>query len=109
MRHNKSDVSVVFVEAAMLREFRSTSVNRTNFGNANDVRRARIVGRILIREGEKGAGQPLADAGIPGKTIERGDSSCSFSACIVLEPNQDAIIPDVEGEIGSNRSGDHCA
>src|ERR1700719_1026814 len=102
MRHNKSDMSVVFIEAAMLGDFRSTGVNRANFGNANDVRRARIVGGILIGEREQGAGQPLADAGVPGKTIERGDGSCSFSACIVLEPNQDAIIPDVEGEIGSD-------
>lgn len=73
MRHQKSDVGVVFVEAAMLGDFRSPRVDHADSGDTDDVRCARIARGILIREREQGAGQPLADAGVPGKSIERGD------------------------------------
>lgn len=88
-------MSVVFIEAAMFGDFCSSRVDHADSGDTDDVRRARIVSWVSIREGEQGAGQPLADARAP-ESIERGDGIRGFCTAIALEPNQNAIIPDVE-------------
>jgi len=98
MRHKKGDVSV---------DFRSSRVHADS-GDTDDVRRARIVSGILIREGEQGAGQPLDDVCVPGEPLSAATASAVFVPNCP-EPNQDAIIPDVEAEIGSDRCLNHRA
>src|SRR5262245_31145260 len=62
---------------------------------------------ILEHVGERIAKEETLDAGIAGEVLQSGDRRRSLAPGIVLEPDQRAVVGNVEREIRTDRSCDH--
>ena len=99
-------MDVIRVETTVLGDFRTTRIDHANAGDADDIRRTRLLGRILEHVGQGVTIKEAGNSGISGKVLECVDGFLRFVPAVILEPDQNTVVGNVEGEVGSDRGGD---
>src|SRR5262249_44789831 len=100
-------MDVIRVETTVLGDFRAARIDHANPGDPDDIGRARVLGWILEHVGEGITIKEAGNSGISGKVLECVDSLQRLVATVVLEPDQNTVVGNVEGKVRSDRSGNN--